>query len=319
MRRGTLDDLAAFAAVARTRSFTRAAAELRLSPSALSHAMRGLEERLGVRLLARTTRSVAATPAGERLLRSLEPALAEVGRGLDALADWRGEPSGTLRLTTFSSAARGVLDPALPRFLLDHPSIAVEVVVDDRLTDIVAAGFDAGIRFGESVERDMVAVRVGPDMRTVVVGTPAYFERHPRPETPADLEGHNCVNYRLIGGGGLLPWEFARDGQEVRVRPGGQLTVNDATLAAAAIRAGAGLGYALEGDVAAEVAAGQLVQVLDGWCPPFQGYHLYHLSRQTTPALRALIDALRWRGAAPARERPSRPRDADGPASRPEA
>ena len=179
MRRGTLDDLAAFAAVARARSFTRAAAELRLSPSALSHAMRGLEARLGVRLLARTTRSVAATPAGERLLRSLEPALAEVGRGLDALADWRGEPSGTLRLTTFSSAARSVLDPALPRFLLDHPSVSVEVIVDDRLADIVADGFDAGIRFGDTVERDMVAVRVGPDLRTVVVGTPGVFRDPP--------------------------------------------------------------------------------------------------------------------------------------------
>lgn len=163
MRRGTLDDLAAFAVVARTHSFTRAAAELGLSPSALSHAMRGLEARLGVRLLARTTRSVAPTAAGAQLLRSLDPALAEVARGLAALADWRGEPSGSLRLTTFAYAARAVLQPALPRFLLDHPAIAVEVVIDDRLTDIVAAGFDAGIRFGETVERDMVAVRVGPD------------------------------------------------------------------------------------------------------------------------------------------------------------
>lgn len=293
MRRGTLDDLAAFAAVARTRSFTRAAAELGLSPSALSHAVRGLEERLGVRLLARTTRSVAPTPAGERLLRSLDPALAEVARGLAALADWRGEPSGTLRLTTFSSAARSVLDPTLPRFLLDHPSVSVEVVVDDRLTDIVAARFDAGIRFGETVERDMVAVRLGPDLRTVVVGTPAYFARHPRPETPADLEAHNCVNYRLIGGGGLLPWEFARDGQDVRVRASGQLIVNDAALVAAVVRSGAGLGYMLEEDVAADVAAGRLVQVLADWCAPFPGYHLYYPSRQATPALRALINALR--------------------------
>lgn len=295
MRRGTLDDLAAFAAVARARSFTRAAAELGLSPSALSHAMRGLEERLGVRLLARTTRSVAATPAGERLLRSLDPALAEVARGLDALADWRGEPSGTLRLTTFSSAARAVLDPALPGFLLDHPAVSVEVIVDDRLTDIVADGFDAGIRFGETVERDMVAVRVGPDLRTVVVGTPGYFARHPRPETPAALEAHNCVNYRLIGGGGLLPWEFTRDGQEIRVRPGGQLVVNDPALGHAAIRAGAGLGYMLEGDVRAEVAAGDLIQVLDEWCAPFPGYYVYYPGRQTTPALRALVEALRLR------------------------
>jgi DNA-binding transcriptional LysR family regulator len=295
VRRGTLDDLAAFAAVARARSFTRAAAELGLSPSALSHAMRGLEERLGVRLLARTTRSVAPTAAGERLLRSLDPALAEVARGLDALADWRGEPSGTLRLTTFSSAARGVLDPVLPRFLLDHPSVSVEVVVDDRLVDIVADRFDAGIRFGETVERDMVAVRVGPDLRTVVVGTPSYFAQRSRPKTPADLEAHNCVNYRLIGGGGLLPWEFAGDGHEIRIRATGQLVVNDAVLAAATVRAGAGLGYMLEENVAAEVASGELIQVLDEWCVPFPGYHLYYPGRQVTPALRALIERLRWR------------------------
>ncbi|GJD30197.1 HTH-type transcriptional regulator PgrR [Methylobacterium adhaesivum] len=294
MRRGMLDDLAAFAMVARTRSFTRAAAELGLSPSALSHAVRGLEERLGVRLLARTTRSVAPTPAGERLVRSLAPALAEVESGLAALADWRGAPSGLLRLTTFSSAARRVLDPALPRFLLEHPAVSVEIVIDDRLTDIVADRFDAGIRFGETVERDMVAVRLGPDLRTVVVGTPAYFARHPPPETPADIEAHNCVNYRLVGGGGLLPWEFTGGGQEVRVRAGGQLTVNDAALVGAAVRAGAGLGYMLEEDVAADIQAGHLVQVLTAWCTPFPGYHLYHPSRQATPALRALIDALRW-------------------------
>lgn len=295
MRRGTLDDLAAFAAVARARSFTRAAAELGRSPSALSHAMRGLETRLGVRLLARTTRSVAPTPAGERLLRSLDPALAEVARGLAGLAEWRGAPSGTLRLTTFLAAARSVLDPALPRFLLDHPAVSVEVVIDDRLTDIVASGFDAGIRFGEAVERDMLAVRVGPDLRTVVVGTPGYFARRPPPESPADLEAHDCINYRLAGGG-LLAWEFAREGREMRVRPGGQLVVNDGVLAGAVLRAGVGLGYMLEQDVAGDVAAGRLVQVLDAWCLPFPGYHLYHPARQATPALRALIEALRWRG-----------------------
>lgn len=296
MRRGALDDLEAFAAVARTRSFTRAAAELGLSPSALSHAIRGLEERLGVRLLARTTRSVAPTQAGERLLRSLVPALAEVARGLEALDDWRGEPSGAIRLTTFAYAARTILEPALPHFLLDHPAVSVEVVIDDRLADIVTAGYDAGIRFGETVERDMVAVRVGPDLRTVVVGTPEYFARHPQPQTPGDLEVHNCVNYRLIGGGGLLPWEFADAGREVRVRAGGQLIVNDGALAGAAVRAGAGLGYMLEDDVAADLAAGRLVQVLARWCPPFPGCHLYYPSRQVTPALRALIDAVRWKG-----------------------
>lgn len=298
MRRGTLDDLAAFAAVARHRSFTRAAAEMGLSASALSHTMRALEERYGVRLLARTTRSVAPTLAGERLLRSVAPALDEVARGLDALADWRGEPSGSLRLTTFPYAARTILEPRLPRFLIDHPAVLVEVNVDDRLTDIVAAGFDAGIRFGETVERDMVAVRVGPDLRTVVVATPDYFARHPRPDTPADLEAHRCVNYRLVGGGGLLPWEFAREGREVRVRASGQLIANDGNLAAAAVRAGAGLGYMLEDEVADDIAAGRLVQVLDSWCPPFPGCHLYYPDRQVSPAMRSLIEALRWRDGA---------------------
>ncbi|PZQ45322.1 MAG: LysR family transcriptional regulator [Rhodovulum sulfidophilum] len=295
MRRGDLDDLAAFAAVAKARSFTRAAATLGMSPSALSHAMRALESRLGVRLLARTTRSVAPTPAGERLFRSLDPALAEVARGLSALDDWRGAPSGTVRLTTFGYAARTILAPRLPGFLRDHPDISVEVVVEDRLTDLVAGGFDAGIRLAEAVERDMIAVTVGPDLRTVVVGTPGYFATHPRPETPADLERHVCVNYRLIGGGGLLPWEFEEDGREIKVRVGGRLIVNDEVLSAAAIRAGAGLGYVMEHDVAEEIADGRLIQVLDQWCPVYGGCRLYYPNRQVTPALRALIDAFRRR------------------------
>lgn len=296
MKRGELDDLAAFAAVARARSFTRAAAEIGLSPSALSHAMRGLEQRLGVRLLARTTRSVAPTAAGERLLLSLEPALQEVGRGLAALSDWRGAPAGALRLTTFGYAARTILAPRLPHFLLDHPDVSVEVIIDDRLVDLVAERFDAGIRLGETVERDMVAVPVGPQLRTVVVGTPSYFDRHPLPERPADLDRHICVNYRLVGGGGLLPWEFEREGNEVKVRAPGQLIVNDEVLAGAAVRAGAGLGYMMEHDVADEIASGRLIQVLASWCPRYPGCHLYYPSRHVTPALRALIDALRWDG-----------------------
>ncbi len=294
MKRGDLDDLAAFAAVARARSFTRAAAELGLSPSALSHAMRSLEARLGVRLLARTTRSVAPTAAGERLLSSLDPALQEVARGLSALADWRGIPSGTIRLTTFGYAARTVLAPILPQFLREHPDISVEVIVEDRLVDLVAGGFDAGIRLGETVDLDMVAVPVGPALRTLVVGTPGYFEGRSLPAAPADLENHNCINYRLLGGGGLLPWEFERDGREIRFRPTGQLIVNDEVLSAAAVRAGAGLGYMLEHDVAEEIANGQLIQVLDTWCPPFPGCYLYYPSRQITPALRVLVDTLRW-------------------------
>ncbi|MBD8472047.1 LysR family transcriptional regulator [Sphingomonas sp. CFBP 8765] len=294
MKRGDLDDLAAFAAVARARSFTRAAAELGLSPSALSHAMRSLEARLGVRLLARTTRSVAPTAAGERLLSSLDPALQEVARGLSALADWRGIPSGAIRLTTFGYAARTVLAPILPQFLREHPDISVEVIVEDRLVDLVAGGFDAGIRLGETVDLDMVAVPVGPALRTLVVGTPDYFEGRSLPAAPADLENHNCINYRLLGGGGLLPWEFEREGREIRFRPTGQLIVNDEVLSAAAVRAGAGLGYMLEHDVAEEIANGQLIQVLDTWCPPFPGCYLYYPSRQITPALRVLVDTLRW-------------------------
>lgn len=297
MRRGDLDDLAAYATIARVRSFTRAAAELGVSPSALSHAMKALETRLGVRLLARTTRSVAPTAAGEQLLRSLDPALSQLAQGLAALADWRDAPSGSLRLTTFGYAARTILAPRLPGFLLDHPDVSVEVIVEDRLIDLVAGGFDAGIRLSESVEQDMVAVPVGPDLRTVVVGTPEYFSRHPRPEIPADLVRHDCVNYRLLGGGGLLPWEFEEAGRETKHRVSGQLIVNDEVLAAAAVRAGVGLGYMMEHDVAEEIASGRLIQVLTPWCPSYPGCRLYYPDRRVSPALRALIDALRWREA----------------------
>lgn len=296
MRRGDLDDLAAFAAVTRARSFTRAAAALGVSPSALSHAMRGLETRLGVRLLARTTRSVAPTAAGDLLLRSLEPALAGVADGLAALADWRDAPSGTVRLTTFGYAARTILAPRLPRFLLDHPDVSVEVIVEDRLVDLVAGGFDAGIRLGETVQRDMVAVPVGPPLRTVVVGTPGYFAQRALPRTPDDLADHVCVNYRLLGGGGLLPWEFDIDGRDTRMRVAGQLIVNDEVLAAATTRAGAGLGYVMEHDVAGEIADGRLVQVLADFCVPYPGCQLYYPDRRVSPALRALIDTLRWNG-----------------------
>jgi DNA-binding transcriptional LysR family regulator len=294
MERNELNDLLAFAAVARERSFTRAAAILAMSPSALSHAMRGLEERLGVRLLARTTRSVSPTEAGERLLQSLNPAFAGIESGLKALAEWRDNPSGTVRITTFAYAAKMVLLPKLPAFLLCNPDVRVEVNIDDGLTDIVAAGFDAGIRLGETVEKDMIAVRLGPDLRTVVVGTPSYFERFSPPATPYDLNRHACIGYRLTTSGGLLPWEFEKDGKEIKIRTKGPLIANDGDLPAAAVRAGAGLGYIMEHDVADEIASGTLVQVLTDWCPTFPGFHLYHPSRrQSPPALRALIAALR--------------------------
>jgi DNA-binding transcriptional LysR family regulator len=297
MQRGELNDLLAFAAVSRERSFTRAAAGLGMSPSALSHAMRALEERLGVRLLARTTRSVAPTEAGERLLRSLAPALRDIEGGLAAMAEWREAPSGTVRITTTAHAAQMVLAPKLPAFLLANPSIQVEVNIENGLTDIIDDGFDAGIRLNETVEKDMIAVRVGPDLRTLIVGAPAYFERHPKPQTPADLDGHSCIGFRMTTSGGLLPWEFARDGREIRVRTSGCLIVNEVPLAMAAVRAGAGLGYLMEHDVAEDIALGCLIQVLDEWCPTFPGYHLYHPSRrQTPPALRALIDSLKCHG-----------------------
>jgi DNA-binding transcriptional LysR family regulator len=293
MKRGELDDLVAFATIARARSFTRAAAELSVSPSALSHTMRGLESRLGVRLLARTTRSVAATPAGERLLRSVDSALKEVETGLAALSDWQGAPSGSIRLTTFAYAAETILSSALPNFLLEYPKVSVEVVVDGRLHDLVSEGFDAGIRFGEFVEKDMVAVRIGPDLRTIIVGSPTYFARHPRPLTPAELDAHNCINYRQVDSGGLISWDFARDGKEIRARPEGQLIVGGGSLAIAAVLAGAGLAYVLEEHASPYVKSGRLVQVLDDWCAPFSGLHLYYPIGRVTPALRALIDALK--------------------------
>ena len=296
MDRMPLNDLALFAAIAREGSFTRAASVLDLSTSALSHAMRGLETRLGVRLLSRTTRSVSPTAAGQHLLETLGPALSAIESGLAGLSEWRDNPSGLVRITTFAWVAQTVLEPKLPAFLMANPDVRVEVNIHDGLIDIVAEGFDAGIRFGESVEKDMIAVRVGPDLRTIVVATPDYFSRIPPPVSPYDLDRHACINYRLTTSGGLLPWEFRQEGKDIKIKPSGPLVVNDGALAAAAIRAGAGLGYIMEQDVTEDLASGRLVQVLADWCPPFPGCFLYHSSRrQSPPALRALIDALRVR------------------------
>lgn len=296
MDRTVLNDLALFATIARQGSFTRAAAILGMSTSALSHAMRSLETRLGVRLLSRTTRSVSPTAAGEQLLTSLGPALSTIEAGLAGLSEWRDNPSGLVQITTFAWVAQTILGPRLPAFLLAHPDVRVEVNIQDALVDIVAEGFDAGIRFGETVDKDMIAVRVGPDLRTVVVATPDYFSRIPPPVSPYDLDRHYCINYRLSTSGGLLPWEFRYQGKDIKIRPSGQLTLNDGPLAAAAVRAGAGLGYIMEQDVAADLASGRLVQVLNEWCPTFPGCYLYHSSRrQSPPALRALIEALRLR------------------------
>lgn len=296
MARENLNDLSAFVAVAQAHSFTKAAARLGISPSALSHAMRGLEERLGVRLLARTTRSVAPTEAGERLLTVVLPHLQGIESELSALNLLRDIPAGTIRLTASEHAAYTVIYPVLARLAADYPEIKIEVNVDNMLADLVAGRFDAGIRLGEHVERDMVAVRIAPDMRMAIVGTPAYFERHPRPETPQDLTQHECIGIRLPTHGGLLPWEFDKDGRSITVRVEGQLIFNTMSLALRAVLDGLGLGYCLDDMAAEAIADGRLIRVLEDWCEPFPGYHIYYPSRrQLSPALRLLIDALRFR------------------------
>ncbi|MFN3278990.1 MAG: LysR family transcriptional regulator [Paracoccus hibiscisoli] len=294
MARQNLNDLAAFATIARTRSFTAAAAELGVSPSALSHAMRGLEERLGLGLLARTTRSVAPTEAGVALLERLAPALAQIDAGVEALSDWRDAPAGTVRLTTFHWVASTLLSRRLPGFLTRHPGITVEVSVDDGLRDIVAMGLDAGIRLGESVERDMIAVRIGPPLRTVVVATPAYWAAHGRPAHPRDLLHHACIGYRNLGSGTLMPWEFEKDGRALRLQVRGPLICNSSDLALAAVREGCGVGWTMEEDVTQDIATGQLEQVLGDWSQPYPGAFLFHPSRRQVPAaLQALIAYLK--------------------------
>lgn len=294
MPRMPLNDLAAFAAVARTRSFTAAAADLGVSPSALSHAMRGLEERLGVRLLARSTRSVAPTEAGTALLDRLDPALSEIDAGLAGLAAFRDEPEGVVRITTFHWIAQTFLAQRLPAFLAAHPGITVQVTVDDKLQDIVADGFDAGLRFGEDVEKDMIAVRVGPPLRHLVVATPAYWDRHGRPSHPRDLRDHRCVAYHNLSTGGINPWEFEKDGRDLRLRVEGALICNSTDLALALVREGGCVSLHMEEDIAGDLSARRLEAVLEEWTPPFDGVSLFYPNRrQTLPALRALIDFLK--------------------------
>lgn len=294
MRRDELNDLAAFVAVADTMSFTRAASTLGMSPSALSHAMKALESRLGVRLLARTTRSVRATEAGERLLATLRPALTNIGAELAALGELREKAAGTVRITTFKYAATAVLWPMLPQFLTTYPDIRVEVTIDDGLTDIIAGRYDAGIRFGEKVDKDMIAVRVGRDVTTAIVGSPGYLADHPAPVRPQDLTAHRCINYRYATSGDVYQWEFEEGGRPLQVRVDGPLVVNDGDLILAAALSGQGLAYLFEDQVAEHVAAGRLVRVMTAWSLTFPGCYLYHPSRrQTPPALAVLIDALR--------------------------
>lgn len=297
MARNQLDDLQVFLEVARERSFRRAAAKLALSPSALSHTIRGLEERLNVRLLTRTTRSVSPTEAGARLIETIGPRFEEIARELDALSEYRDKPSGTLRISAAEHGFRTVLWPKLDRFLAAYPDIKVEVNVENALTDIVAERYDAGIRLGEQVAKDMIAVRIGPDWRMAVVATPGYFATRPPPETPHDLTAHNCINLRLISYGGFYAWEFERDGHRLNVRVEGQLAFNSSNAILPAALAGHGLAC-VPGDLAApHIAAGRLQHVLKGWCPLFVGYHLYYPSRrQASPAFTLLVEALRHRG-----------------------
>jgi DNA-binding transcriptional LysR family regulator len=296
MPRTDLNDLQAFRAVAIERSFTRAAAQLGVSPSALSQTLRGLEARLGLRLLTRTTRSVAPTEAGERLLESLSPAFDQIDAALAAIGEFREKPSGTIRITAGEHAADTVLWPALERLLPDYPDIAVEIDVNNTLTDIVAGRYDAGVRLGEQVAKDMVAVRIGPEMRMAVVGAPSYFAGRPRPKTPQDLTGHSCINLRLPTLGGLYAWEFEKGKRALSVRVEGTLVFNVTALMLKAALGGFGLGCFFEDQVQAHVADGRLVRVLADWCPPFPGYHLYYPSRrQPTPAFALLVEALRYR------------------------
>ena len=295
MKRDDLYDLAAFAVVAEQGSFTRAAAELGMSQSALSHAIKALEQRLGVRLLSRTTRSVSTTAAGETLLRSLRPALEEITSGVDALGTLRGKPSGMVRITATKHAVSSVVMPVLPGFLKSHPDVRIDMIVDDNLTDIVADRIDAGIRFGDIVEKDMIAVRIGPEIRMAIVGAPSYFADHPMPRTPRELSGHRCINYRHVKSGGLYAWDFEDKGRPFAVRVDGPLVFNNSDLIREAALAGQGLAYAYEDDVAADIEAGRLIRILAKWCPAVPGYYLYHPSRrQTPPALAALIAALRY-------------------------
>ena len=297
MRRDELGDLSAFATVAEERSFTRAAARLGTSQSALSHIVRRLEGRLGVRLLARTTRSVSPTEAGERLLRALRPALDEIDAGLAGLSELRDKPAGTIRVTAGRHAAETLLWPALARLLPEYPDIVVEICVDEALTDIVAERFDAGIRLGEQVAKDMIAVRIGPEMRMAVVAAPAYLAGRKPPRTPHDLAGHSCINYRFPTLGGLYAWEFEKNGRELKVRVEGPLILNDTALAIEAALAGLGLAYLPEDRAAPHLADGRLVELLADWSPPFPGYHLYYPSRrQPSPAFALLVETLRYRG-----------------------
>jgi DNA-binding transcriptional LysR family regulator len=298
MNREDASDLLAFVAVARERNFTRAAAKLGMTQSALSQIVRNLEERIGVRLLNRTTRSVTPTQAGERLFLNVGPRFSDMDAELAALTELRDKPAGTVRLTATEYAATEILLPALRKVLPKYPDVHVEVIIDYGLTNIVAQQVDAGIRPGELVAKDMIAVRVSHDLRMAVVGSPSYFAERKRPRTPQDLMGHNCLNLRLpTHGGSLYAWEFEKSGRALNVRVEGQLVVNSAGLLLEGALKGFGLAYLTEGHVQPYISRGELVRVLSDWCPQFPGYHLYYPSRrQPSPAFSLVVEALRYRG-----------------------
>jgi DNA-binding transcriptional LysR family regulator len=296
MQRGHLDDLLAFVAVGRERSFTKAAAKLGVSQSALSHTVRELEARLGVRLLTRTTRSVSPTQAGERLLHTLGPRFEEIDAELAAVSELREKPAGTIRITATEYAVDTILWQKLQKLLRQYPDIKVEFFIDNAMTDIVAQRFDAGVRAGEQVAKDMIAVRIAPDLRMAVVGAPSYFRKRSEPKKPQDLVGHNCINLRLSTHGGLYAWEFEKGNRELKVRLEGQLVFNGTLQMLNAALAGFGLAYVPEDLTQPHLAKGRLKRVLEDWCPAYSGYHLYYPSRrQSSAAFALLVDALRYR------------------------
>ncbi len=295
MAHENFNDLLAFVTVAREGSFTRAAAQLGVSQSALSYTIRGLETRLGIRLLTRTTRSVSPTEAGERLRRTLAPRFEEIEAELAALSELRDKPAGTIRITSAEHAADSILWPKLEKLLANCPDLKVEINLDYGLTDIVAQRYDAGVRLGDQVEKDMIAVRIAPDMRIAVVGSPSYFAKRPAPKTPQELAAHDCIGLRLPTYDSLLTWEFEREGHVLKAHVQGQWVFNTGTSIRRAALAGFGLAYLPENMIEQHIAAGQLVSVLQDWCPQFPGYHLYYPSRrQSSPAFKLVVDALRY-------------------------
>jgi DNA-binding transcriptional LysR family regulator len=297
MARSSINDLVAFLAVAQDQSFTRAAAKLGVTPSALSHAIKGLEERLGLRLLSRTTRNVSPTAAGERLMRSIAPHFEQIEAEIASLSELRDKPAGTIRIACSDYVIDTIFRSTLKEFLPKYPDIKVELAIDNGFTNIVEQRFDAGVRMGEAVAKDMIAVRIGPDWRFTVVGSPEYFERRSKPETPQDLTNHVCINMRLVSAGGLYAWEFAKDGRELNVRVEGQLAFNSVLPVLNAALDGHGLAYVPEDLSRPYLASNQLVEALEEWCPTIQGYHLYYPSRrQTSPAFSAFLAAVHYRG-----------------------